>query len=66
MPENCPNEVYELMRSCWQLDPNARPSFEELADSLQRCINELCHGSYLASSVLALPSGSTTEMNVYN
>ena len=66
-PENCPEEVFELMQSCWKLDPDDRPSFQELADSIQSCINGLCQESDLANaSMIALPYGSTTEMTVYN
>lgn len=27
-PKNCPEEVINLMNSCWQLDPANRPSFD--------------------------------------
>ena len=29
-PENCPLEVYEIMRSCWKTSSDERPSFERL------------------------------------
>ena len=29
-PSNCTDEMYALMRSCWELDPKARPTFEDL------------------------------------
>ncbi|XP_062580874.1 uncharacterized protein LOC134242768 [Saccostrea cucullata] len=29
-PDNCSEEIYQIMRSCWREDPNSRPSFTEL------------------------------------
>ncbi|CAH3162251.1 unnamed protein product [Pocillopora meandrina] len=34
-PEGCPNEIYDLMRSCWNLDPAERPSFAHLLTRLE-------------------------------
>lgn len=33
-PDNTPSEVYELMRICWNQEPNSRPRFSMLHDSL--------------------------------
>ena len=30
-PESCPSEVYALMQECWDADPDARPSFSQIA-----------------------------------
>lgn len=35
-PDGCPNEIYEIMTSCWHLDPSERPSFSDLVTSLER------------------------------
>lgn len=29
-PVDCPEEVYELLCHCWNLEPNDRPSFSEV------------------------------------
>lgn len=29
-PKDATEEVYEIMKSCWESEPNARPTFEEL------------------------------------
>ena len=29
-PENCPQEIYEMMNSCWHKNPENRPSFSDL------------------------------------
>ncbi|XP_055689522.1 insulin-like receptor isoform X2 [Lutzomyia longipalpis] len=33
-PENCPDQLYNLMRDCWQHKPNLRPSFIDIVTSL--------------------------------
>jgi tyrosine-protein kinase Fer len=29
-PENCPVEVYDIMKRCWEKEPDQRPTFKEL------------------------------------
>ncbi|XP_046467696.1 discoidin domain-containing receptor 2 isoform X1 [Neodiprion pinetum] len=36
LPKNCPKEIYELMRECWQRGENDRPTFREIHLFLQR------------------------------
>jgi serine/threonine protein kinase len=38
--ENCPQNVYDLIKRTWEVDPQARPSFTELADELQVMMDE--------------------------
>ena len=33
-PSYCPPNIYNLMRSCWKENPNSRPSFAQLKQSL--------------------------------
>ena len=35
MPELCPDEVFQLMKECWELDPKQRPSFQNLKERLE-------------------------------
>jgi len=35
-PSDCPEEIYELMTSCWNADPKSRPTFKQLYDSIDR------------------------------
>lgn len=35
-PDGCPNEIYEIMKSCWDLEPMKRPSFVDLLASLEK------------------------------
>lgn len=43
-PKGCPKEVYDLMRKCWALHPDERPSFRGVKDQLialqQMLLNE--------------------------
>lgn len=34
-PQGCPNEVYELMRKCWQWSANDRPTFKSIHHDLE-------------------------------
>ena len=34
-PQNCSGSVYAIMKSCWQLDPEQRPTFPQLVATLQ-------------------------------
>lgn len=34
-PTNCSDVLYQLMRSCWETDPERRPTFEQITDRLQ-------------------------------
>ena len=33
-PENCPNELYEIMLKCWNAVPSQRPTFQDLLNDL--------------------------------
>lgn len=35
-PPNCPKEIYDLMRECWNRQESERPSFREIHMFLQR------------------------------
>uniref|UniRef100_A0AAY4DB74 Tyrosine-protein kinase n=1 Tax=Denticeps clupeoides TaxID=299321 RepID=A0AAY4DB74_9TELE len=35
-PDGCPDAVYEVMKLCWTLDPEQRPSFKALRNKLQQ------------------------------
>ncbi|XP_031776700.1 discoidin domain-containing receptor 2 isoform X2 [Nasonia vitripennis] len=36
LPKNCPKEMYDLMRECWQRNDSDRPNFREIHLFLQR------------------------------
>lgn len=33
-PKDCPDAIYQIICSCWNADPEKRPSFGELLDQL--------------------------------
>ena len=35
-PDGCPPVVYQIMKDCWQADPNARPNFTRIMKSLDK------------------------------
>ena len=37
-PGHCPDVLYNMMTQCWQNDPNARPSFDQLQTQLEDII----------------------------
>ncbi|GAB1604719.1 proto-oncogene tyrosine-protein kinase receptor Ret-like [Argonauta hians] len=39
-PENCTDEIYAIMQKCWKTEPAQRPSFGDLADILDRLLQE--------------------------
>ena len=34
-PDSCPDEMYELLRSCWRDNPDERPSFHDIHEQLK-------------------------------
>ena len=38
-PDNCPDELYEVMLSCWVHDPSKRANFVDLFDALKEITN---------------------------
>ena len=37
-PETCPDEIYELMLDCWQLNFRLRPSFDQIVERIETII----------------------------
>lgn len=44
-PEQCPLELYNLMRLCWSTHPSDRPSFASIHRILERMHNQVLHTS---------------------
>ncbi|CAG5133024.1 unnamed protein product, partial [Candidula unifasciata] len=50
-PENCSNQIYEMMMQCWQTNPNDRPTFSLLSQWLQAMIKDTSETDHLAGKL---------------
>jgi hypothetical protein len=50
-PEDCPGEVYDIMKRCWLKDADQRPSFTELMSLINQLVQK-----YLPSESTVLRS----------
>ncbi|XP_044267158.1 proto-oncogene tyrosine-protein kinase receptor Ret [Tribolium madens] len=39
-PDNCSPTLYNIMRSCWHIDPEQRPTFQELATLWEKMLSD--------------------------
>lgn len=39
-PPACPSDVYQVMRSCWEKKPDARPSFRSIKSQLEKIMDK--------------------------
>ena len=46
-PDNTPQDVYDLMKSCWRLEPHERPSFEEVYHRISELLNNTRRTPYV-------------------
>ncbi|XP_046692281.1 mast/stem cell growth factor receptor kita isoform X2 [Silurus meridionalis] len=46
-PEFAPNDMYEIMRSCWDADPSRRPSFGKIVEKVEQQISDSTKHIYL-------------------
>lgn len=46
-PEHAPQDMYELMRQCWDADPRDRPTFSSLAVSVGNMLSDAYRQRYL-------------------
>lgn len=40
-PEDTPEDIYELMRACWALEPEKRPTFCEIQKILDKKLKSI-------------------------
>lgn len=52
-PMNADEQIYDIMRRCWQKQPNERPSFAQLVKEIHRisfsCTNRVCNLDWIRS-----------------
>jgi len=63
IPLQCPQNLYQIMKSCWFMKPDSRPSWTELVDQLLSLYHSTLPGVYLD---LALPSIPTPPSSAEN
>ncbi|XP_049302562.1 proto-oncogene tyrosine-protein kinase receptor Ret isoform X10 [Bactrocera dorsalis] len=54
-PENCSEEIYSIVRTCWIDDPNARPSFKYLASQFEKLLGNNAKFIEMESSAISNP-----------
>ena len=54
-PEGCPTGIYDIMCSCWEMEPNDRPSFPSLQQMLSQSFGELRSSGYIKNIILFAP-----------
>ena len=59
-PADCPNEIYKLMRECWNIDVNKRPHFKQIYTKLYALLYVKNTANYNNSQV------NEPKENVYN
>ncbi|XP_038048240.1 tyrosine-protein kinase receptor Tie-1-like [Patiria miniata] len=50
-PENCADEIYDLMMKCWQPQPSHRPSFKEITEALENMNDPSHENIYMAPHI---------------
>lgn len=75
-PDDCPESIFEIMRSCWQMEPHRRPSFSELVEELNSWKPTRCSTSTVLESQgstkddiedsLSLPSIQDKDLEVFD
>jgi len=63
IPLQCPQELYQIMRNCWQLKPSARPTWTQLVDGLLCLYHETMPGVYLDLALPSIPTPPSTAEN---
>ncbi|KAJ2948369.1 hypothetical protein O0L34_g7607 [Tuta absoluta] len=47
-PNNCSQQLYDLMLSCWSAKPRDRPTFSDLHEKIDELLNRACADDYLS------------------
>ncbi|XP_043278573.1 tyrosine-protein kinase receptor torso-like isoform X2 [Venturia canescens] len=62
-PENCGNELYNIMLSCWRSRPQRRPNFTQLKHQLDGLLDTASENEYLNVYDLLRESTATSNHN---
>jgi len=56
-PKNCPNDLWLILASCWEINPEARPNFIQILKLLQMTAEET-HSTYMENGSVPFISNS--------
>ncbi|KAI9559917.1 hypothetical protein GHT06_013924 [Daphnia sinensis] len=51
-PDYAPNFFGQLMKSCWEKDPNARPTFHQLTNTIENYMEPFVSSQYLDANII--------------
>lgn len=46
-PEKCPKCIYDIMTECWHIDPDKRPTFDEIYQKIYELLDQSTKSSYV-------------------
>ncbi|NWI47874.1 MERTK kinase, partial [Picathartes gymnocephalus] len=56
-PEDCLDELYEIMSECWRADPATRPSFSQLKAQLEKLLENLPSAKARGGDIIYINTG---------
>jgi abelson tyrosine-protein kinase 1 len=62
-PDNCPANVYDMMRKCWQWEPVHRPSFEQISKDLENMFHDASSTTVSNNNTNSSPVSSNKSDN---
>ena len=60
-PEDCPDNIFEIMQQCWKPDPDERPSFQALVPLFMQMKTDVPEESRQVENVQ-----NYSRVNMYN
>lgn len=46
-PDKCPKCIFDLMTECWHIEPDQRPTFDQIYEKVYNIISESTKSSYV-------------------
>lgn len=62
-PSNCPDSLYEMMESCWEVNPSRRPDFTQLKADLDKKMESSADLNYLNLDSTGIHEPTETKTN---
>lgn len=61
--EGCPDELYDIMLVCWEDNPEDRPNFNALFNTIQAVVQDLNESDVDYANIYLTPRASMNEQN---